>query len=73
MISFIPITAMCTSFDCGLFDISISVTRSEDLNDIFKKEKCSQGPRNELFARGMRESWDILEKMMNQPGIPTQK
>ncbi len=30
--------AMRTYFDCGLIDVGIIVTRSEELNDIFKKE-----------------------------------
>lgn len=35
--------AMRTYFDCGLIDVGVIVTRSEDLNDIFKKEKDDKG------------------------------
>ena len=35
--------AMRTYFDCGLVDVGVIVTRAEDLNDIFKKEKDDKG------------------------------
>lgn len=35
--------AMRTYFDCGLIDVGIIVTRSENLNDIFKREKDDNG------------------------------
>lgn len=35
--------AMRTYFDCGLIDVGVIVTRSEDLNDIFKQEKDDKG------------------------------
>ena len=35
--------AMRTYFDCGLIDVGVIVTRSEKLNDIFKKEKDDRG------------------------------
>lgn len=31
--------AMRTYFDCGLVDVGVIVTRSEELNDIFRQEK----------------------------------
>lgn len=34
--------AMRTYFDCGLVDVGIIVTRSEDLNDIFDKLNIKQ-------------------------------
>ena len=35
--------AMRTYFDCGLIDVGVIVTRAEELNDIFKKEKDDNG------------------------------
>lgn len=35
--------AMRTYFDCGLIDVGVIVTRSEALNDIFKREKDDNG------------------------------
>ena len=35
--------AMRTYFDCGLIDVGIIVTRSEALNDIFRREKDDTG------------------------------
>lgn len=35
--------AMRTYFDCGLIDVGVIVTRSEDLNEIFKQEKDDKG------------------------------
>lgn len=35
--------AMRTYFDCGLIDVGVIVTRSEELNDIFKKVKDDKG------------------------------
>lgn len=35
--------AMRTYFDCGLIEVGIIVTRSEELNDIFKSIKTDQG------------------------------
>lgn len=35
--------AMRTYFDCGLIDVGVIVTRSEELNEIFKREKDSNG------------------------------
>ncbi len=35
--------AMRTYFDCGLIDVGVIVTRSEELNDIFKREKDDSG------------------------------
>lgn len=35
--------AMRTYFDCGLVDVGIIITRSEELNDIFKQEKDNNG------------------------------
>lgn len=35
--------AMRTYFDCGLIDVGVIVTRSEELNDIFKREKDDNG------------------------------
>lgn len=35
--------AMRTYFDCGLIEVGVIVTRSEELNDIFKKEKDNTG------------------------------
>lgn len=34
--------AMRTYFDCGLIDVGVIVTRSEELNDIFKQEQLMQ-------------------------------
>lgn len=35
--------AMRTYFDCGLIDVGVIVTRSEELNDVFKREKDDSG------------------------------
>lgn len=35
--------AMRTYFDCGLIDVGVIVTRAEELNEIFKKEKDDNG------------------------------
>ncbi len=35
--------AMRTYFDCGLIDVGVIVTRSEELNEIFKREKDNNG------------------------------
>lgn len=35
--------AMRIYFDCGLIDVGVIVTRAEELNDIFRKEKDAQG------------------------------
>lgn len=35
--------AMRTYFDCGLIDVGVIITRSEELNDIFKELKDSAG------------------------------
>lgn len=35
--------AMRTYFDCGLIDVGVIVTRSEDLNEIFRQEKDESG------------------------------
>lgn len=35
--------AMRTYFDCGLIDVGVIVTRAEELNDLFKQIKDSQG------------------------------
>lgn len=35
--------AMRTYFDCGLIDVGVIVTRSEELNDIFKQETDDRG------------------------------
>lgn len=35
--------AMRTYYDCGLIDVGVIVTRSEDLNDVFKKETDGKG------------------------------
>lgn len=35
--------AMRTYFDCGLIDVGVIVTRSEDLNEIFKRETDENG------------------------------
>lgn len=35
--------AMRTYFDCGLIDVGVIVTRSENLNDIFKRETDAKG------------------------------
>lgn len=35
--------AMRTYFDCGLIDVGVIVTRSEELNEIFKNETDDQG------------------------------
>ncbi|MCD8122687.1 MAG: restriction endonuclease [Clostridiales bacterium] len=35
--------AMRTYFDCGLIDVGVIVTRAEELNDIFKREKDDNG------------------------------
>ena len=35
--------AMRTYFDCGLIDVGVIVTRSEELNDIFKQEQDDKG------------------------------
>lgn len=35
--------AMRTYFDCGLIDVGVIITRSETLNEIFKKEKDDNG------------------------------
>lgn len=35
--------ALRTYFDCGLIDVGVIVTRSEELNDIFKQEKDNSG------------------------------
>lgn len=35
--------AMRTYFDCGLIDVGVIVTRAEELNEVFKKEKDGNG------------------------------
>ncbi len=35
--------AMRTYFDCGLIDVGVIVTRSEELNEIFKQEEDNKG------------------------------
>ncbi len=35
--------AMRTYFDCGLIDVGVIVTRSEELNDVFKQETDADG------------------------------
>lgn len=35
--------AMRTYFDCGLIDVGVIVTRSEELNEIFKREQDNNG------------------------------
>lgn len=35
--------AMRTYFDCGLIDVGVIVTRAEELNEVFKKEKDDNG------------------------------
>lgn len=35
--------AMRTYFDCGLIDVGVIVTRSENLNDVFKKVRDDEG------------------------------
>ena len=35
--------AMRTYFDCGLIDVGVIVTRSEELNEIFKQERDDKG------------------------------
>ena len=35
--------AMRTYYDCGLIDVGVIVTRSADLNEVFKNEKDNQG------------------------------
>lgn len=48
--------AMRTYFDCGLIDVGVIVTRSEELNEIFKSEKDSQG--NSLIKKyGASTTW----------------
>lgn len=48
--------AMRTYFDCGLIDVGVIVTRSEELNDIFRKEKDSNG--NSLIRKyGASTTW----------------
>ncbi len=48
--------AMRTYYDCGLIDVGVIVTRSEDLNDIFKKETDDTG--KPLIAKyGASTTW----------------
>lgn len=48
--------AMRTYFDCGLIDVGVIVTRSEELNDIFRKEKDNMG--NSLIRKyGASTTW----------------
>ena len=48
--------AMLTYFDCGLIDVGVIVTRSEELNDIFRKEKDNMG--NSLIRKyGASTTW----------------
>lgn len=42
--------AMRTYFDCGMIDVGVIVTRSEELNDVFKKEKDDNGQYNTIYA-----------------------
>lgn len=48
--------AMRTYFDCGLIDVGVIVTRAEELNEIFKKEKDDSG--NPLIKKyGASTTW----------------
>ena len=48
--------AMRTYFDCGLIDVGVIVTRSEELNDIFKQETDDSG--NALIRKyGASTTW----------------
>ncbi len=48
--------AMRTYFECGLIDVGVIVTRSEELNDIFKQEKDQAG--NPLIKKyGASTTW----------------
>lgn len=48
--------AMRTYFDCGLIDVGVIVTRSEELNDIFKLETDDKG--NTLMRKyGASTTW----------------
>ena len=48
--------AMRTYFDCGLIDVGVIVTRSEELNDIYRKEKDNMG--NSLIRKyGASTTW----------------
>lgn len=48
--------AMRTYYDCGLIDVGVIVTRSEDLNDIFKKETDEKG-RPLIAKYGASTTW----------------
>ena len=51
--------AMRTYFDCGLIDVGVIVTRSEELNDIFRKEKDNMG--NSLIRKyGASTTWTVF-------------
>lgn len=48
--------AMRTYFECGLIDVGVIVTRAEELNDIFKREKDESG--KSLIAKyGASTTW----------------
>lgn len=48
--------AMRTYFDCGLIDVGVIVTRSEELNDIFRREKDSTG-KSLITKYGASTTW----------------
>ncbi|MEI3085358.1 MAG: BglII/BstYI family type II restriction endonuclease [Oscillospiraceae bacterium] len=48
--------AMRTYFDCGLIDVGIIVTRSQELNDIFREIKDSNG-KTLISKYGASTTW----------------
>lgn len=53
--------AMRTYFDCGLIDVGVIVTRSQELNDIFKQEKDNEG-KSLIKKYGASTTW--MEKLV---------
>lgn len=53
--------AMRTYFDCGLIDVGVIVTRSEELNDIFKQETDDNG---QLLMRKYGASTTWMGKLL---------
>ena len=47
---------MRTYFDCGLIDVGIIVTRSQELNDIFREIKDSNG-KTLISKYGASTTW----------------
>ncbi len=55
--------AMRTYFDCGLIDVGIIVTRSEELNEIFRQEKDDSG---QILMKKYGASTTWIGKLINR-------